>query len=115
MTSSQGPNGATGVVFFQMYTSYRNMNPRLAYQVYHTVKGTNYSFFIQRNGQQISPVFKYDTLGTSYIVPLTRELWNNIVAGSQLVLFDNDSGATVNSWLKIRKLYMTEISKNFLI
>ncbi|PRP83870.1 hypothetical protein PROFUN_08901 [Planoprotostelium fungivorum] len=76
-----GPKDAAGTAFFQLYPSYRNLAPRLAYQLYHNLRGLDYNFCLAVNNECVSELLREKILGVSFVIPLTRRLWEMVNAG----------------------------------
>ncbi|PRP84766.1 hypothetical protein PROFUN_07420, partial [Planoprotostelium fungivorum] len=76
-----GSNDAAGTAFLQFYPSYRNTGPRLSYQLYHNLKGLDYAFCLAVNDKCVSAGLTENILGVSWIVPLTRRLWDKMATG----------------------------------
>ncbi|PRP83887.1 hypothetical protein PROFUN_08918, partial [Planoprotostelium fungivorum] len=76
-----GPKDAAGTAFFQLYPSYRNLAPRLAYQLYHNLRGLDYNFCLAVNNECVSDLLRDKILGVSFVIPLTRRLWEKVNAG----------------------------------
>jgi len=85
---------ASGTFFFQVYPFYKNSAPRLAYQLWHDLKGTpaDWNFCIAVNGKCISTLFVDELLGTSFTIILSRRVWNALVAGGAQVIVSSPNG-----------------------